>query len=247
MRKTLLVAILPLFLLAACKDREAMLYPDQGELFVQLERKSVDQEFTGERIRCVVTGEYPQISGHHNEKIQRRINAELEDRTVEHSRADAEQCVEDLSDLLIAEDELVSTANVEFRLHTNERGVLSLSYLTSTYMEGAAHPNNDVTGMTIDLRTGEFYELQDLFVDSYDIEAELTNRLLDMREAEGLDARSVNEMRTDEPAWYVTPDALTFINLFDVHALRGLRVKIPLSELEEVAAPTGPIAALSGQ
>lgn len=232
--------------MVACGDREELLYPE-NDLAVRIERKSISEEYSVDNITCVLNGEYPQISGHNNREVEEKINALLEERTAGVSRSNVSACPEELKNLVVTGTVAVDTSNVEFRLRTNDKGILSLAYVTSQYMEGAAHPNNSITGITVDLRNGNEFTLENIFLPEYDFATELTKRISQMEQVEGLPAADLAEIRNSEPAFYFNRGDLVLTNLFTVHAIQGAELRIPLTELADVANPTGPIAALLGE
>lgn len=51
----------------------------------------------------------------------------------------------------------------EYEIKNNQRGILSLTLSNFAYMYPMAHPVDNLTSLTTDVRTGKTYELQDLF------------------------------------------------------------------------------------
>lgn len=245
MKRTVTLSLIGSLLLAGCGNRDKLLYPE-NDLAVKVERKSVEEKRSLDNIVCALSGEFPQISGHNNPAVEEKINALLEERTAAVSRANIERCPEELKRLLVTGTEATDTTNVDFRLYSNEKGVLSIAYVSSQYLEGAAHPNNSIIGVTVDLRTGNEYTLENMFVPDFDFKAELNKRLIAMEQTQGLNAEGIVDIRNPKPAFYFSKGNLVLTDLFTVHAIQGAELRIPLSELKDAAEPTGPIAALLG-
>ena len=127
------------------------------------------------------------------------------------------------------------TGTSEITLKTNK--YLSIKWLLSQMMDGAAYPNNSIASMTINLDTGRPIELGNLFKDGTDYIGTLNKILLAKIEKEDLPLMS--EFRGIEglQSFYLTDMSLVIYyseGQYTPHAVGALEFRIPFSQLANI-------------
>jgi hypothetical protein len=107
-----------------------------------------------------VTGKIPHVDGLTNEKSQTAINQALE--KIGSGQRDA--FLKDMADFHpMTGSGMKSGLAVDYEMQTQTQHVISLLFRVSSYMAGAAHPNNFSISFTYDVDAGKEIALSDLF------------------------------------------------------------------------------------
>lgn len=95
-----------------------------------------------------------------------------------------------------------------YQVTLNEKGLLSLRFENFTYVEHAAHPTTLVRSLTVDLHTGQEYQLYEFFRNMSGHAIQITNYIL--REMKRLEIPLAVDLRLipDNHVYYLTPDSL---------------------------------------
>lgn len=115
--------------------------------------------------------------------------------------------------------------------------VLSLYFVISLYTEGAAHPNNLIDGVTIDLKTGRELQLKDLFKEGVECK-QILNQILN-RKISDLEYELFEEFKgvEDEQGFYMTDSGLVIYYqeyVYTPHAIGPLEIEVPCDEIVSV-------------
>jgi hypothetical protein len=104
-----------------------------------------------QREQANFTLSYPQLQGvfHQDAKNQlnQRINQEVQDFVNRYSRSD-------------------NKGQVSYEVEFNRQHMVSITLKQSFYMEKAAHPMKFLKALTMNVNTGQIYQLSDLFVEN---------------------------------------------------------------------------------
>ncbi len=192
-------------------------------------------------ITCVFEGRYPLVQTKNPSEAITSINDLLQDKILGEDRRDIEECPRMYAELVEDESTLTETVTVGFEVELNEKGLLSISHMASHYLEDAAHPSNSIGATTVDVSSGKEYSLTSLFQEDAPYRDRLEDAVYIWMESEDLIESSDLLTTFDEWVFFLRPETLILTNLFDVYALQGARVEIPLEELFDVADPTGPL------
>lgn len=193
--------------------------------------------------------EYPHVVGLPDANRQRRVNvllaqgfsyfAGLVDENGESRRLEYE----------LEEGEPTST-ELGFHVELTTSSLLSV-YASMSYYCGGAHPAYGSLGYLIDLASGYRYHLHDLFrpdVNYLGVLRTLIRRDLErqFREDPYWDAAppEPDEGTPRQFDFVLTERGLQILNLYSAHALHAVSVEIPLTDVEHIADPNGPIARL---
>src|SRR3989344_1952862 len=182
---------------------------------------------------CEATGEYPHIGNLLSRQVEVNINAYLDD-FAHRLATDIEACPDLMKDLVTDGTALRDTTDVQYAIKLLDQKYLSVVLTRSRYFEGAAHPDNTTETVTFDLRDGQPIALKNLFKESVDVETLLTEHIRKTMKKERMESSYPSETSKPIEKFYLTETALTLVDLFDVNALQGLTVEIPLAELAEV-------------
>ena len=211
---------------------------------LEIETIPITREVSQGSVTCKVDGKYPNIKRTVFGQAIGSINSLVAKEIVGSYTTDIRSCPELYLDLIESGSTLTETTGFDYVIELNENNLLSISHSASHYLEGAAHPTNVLGAMTIDVDSGDKYRIWHLFgmnVPHREYLEIIVDKKLD---EEGL--VSSTDVKTDFTEWvfFLRPNALVFGNLFDIHALKGVQVEIPLEDLRDIAAKNGPLMRL---
>lgn len=216
--KHIFFAIFTLILTGCSIDIEES-HPTVEQVFLQEEAKL-------DGIVCTIEGSYPHISGLSSVQVEVNINA-LMDEYARKAKDGIAQCPEYFNDITEEGAEILDSTTVSYDVKLLDDNVFSVVLLSSQMLEGAAHPNNTIDTFVFDLSSGQPMSLSEYYADTpgYEdiLEKAITGSLL--REEMDIDGA----LRNPTKKFYLTNDSLVLVDLFDVHALKGFEVRIPLT------------------
>jgi hypothetical protein len=106
---------------------------------------------------------YPVVVGLSDVAVQQSINNSILDLV--YKMIDEQDCYKNP----------LTQITGSYELKTNERGILSLSIIIYSIFSGQAHGMTIVKSLTIDVQTGQVYQLKDLFKSGSDYVKTLSN------------------------------------------------------------------------
>ncbi|MDD3024621.1 MAG: stalk domain-containing protein [Syntrophomonadaceae bacterium] len=123
---------------------------------------------------------------------------------------------------------------VTYEITKKAEDVVSLYFVISLYTEGAAHPNNLMDGVTVDLKTGKELELKGLFKEDLNYK-QILNQILHQK-IEELDYELFDEFKgiEEEQGFYMTDSGLVIYYqeyVYTPHAVGPLRLEISHDEI----------------
>jgi len=121
-----------------------------------------------------------------------------------------------------------------YEITKNTEDIVSLYFVISLYMEGAAHPNNLIDGVTVDLKTGKELELKNLFKEDVNYKQVLDEIL--RQKIEELDYELFAEFKgiEEEQGFYMTGSSLVIYYqeyVYSPHVVGPLRLEIPFDKI----------------
>lgn len=175
------------------------------------------------------------------------------DRTAADSAIDDEiafsinEAIRELALELVAMASSFGSVSGEYHISLQQDGLISLTLLYSGFGPYMAHPMHYQRSLTADLRSGQIYNLPDLFSHPGALErlTEMVQEDLARQDVPLLVETVVLSPRQD---FYLTPDALViYFQLYEVapYAWGFPEVVIPYERLTGLVPPDGPIARLA--
>ncbi len=168
---------------------------------------------------------YPQLEGLADKTVERKINQTLREAIWQKT--------------LTPEEKLDYSYYSNFVKLYHKGDLLSIEQKDSTYYFGAAHPNTQETIEHIDLKTGDFYKLKDLFQINCDYEKVLKEQIVQLAQEPGMKEK----LYVTPQDIKVAPEHLFYVNetsLFIVYqpyeigpyAAGNIVFEIPLKNIE---------------
>jgi hypothetical protein len=194
-----------------------------------IEQVFLQEEASIEGITCVLEGGYPHIKDLSSVQVEININAAL-DEFANTTKENVRDCPAQLVELTEDGAETRDITQVQYDVKLLNADVFSLTLLTSQMLEGAAHPNNSIDTFTFDLQSGQAIDLAEYFRDTPGYEEILEQAIVAALQREEMDID--RELRNPTEKFYLTESGLVLVDLFDVHALKGFEVRIPIIEPE---------------
>jgi hypothetical protein len=156
---------------------------------------------------------------------------------------------ENLQDLPVTPIVVGSSLQIKFTTVSPPGNLLSLKFIISYYMDGAAHPGSTSRTATYDLEAGQFVNLDQLFLPGSDylgtISAYCIKTLKASAIGEVIDETGAQPTADNYRNWNITTDGLLIT--FDeyqvaAYAAGPQQVTVPYSELALIIDPQGPLA-----
>jgi hypothetical protein len=169
---------------------------------------------------------YPVLSGMKDTVLQEKINNKLF------------QAIEPL--LEEPDEEVKVTFWGDYTIQRFDEEILSISFLTGFYYEGAAHPMDVLTGITINLKTGEKYSFKDLFNEGYDYKSALYEKGIKQIQENEIYLISEYEGIDEEQEFYLTENQLVVFYqtyVYTPYAYGSLKLFYDYEELEGLVIP----------
>jgi hypothetical protein len=226
-KKTVLILCLLLilvFVLSGCKNDKVLVTTTQfttAKIFTtEIYTNPTEKHHTYEI-------EYPNVSLNDKKDVEPGVNTSIQQHL--------QYVVEDYQMLFDKDNPQSLTGEYEVMLLSDN--ILCIKWLLVQMMEGAAHPNNTVSTLTIDLSTGRTAYFEDMFKDGTDFIGKMNKiikKIIDDKKPELLTPYKGIEGMQD---FYIT--ATEFIVYYNTgtytpHALGPLEFRIPLSEINDI-------------
>jgi len=212
---------------------------------VQLQRESEDGD-------CLINIKYPQVKNSTDIVIQEKINSKLKSLFLQApSRTlNIQECITDGSYSRFREAKFSWIS--DYKIGLNRQGVLSIDGYAS--LTPGAHPLNLAKTISFKLEDGSIYEYDDLFNPNSNY-PEKINQLIPKKIQDYLESHaSQHQLNADEIQdivnqfqpkqeyqFYLNNQRLVLVDIFDIHALQGIRVEINPSEIHDIVNPDGPL------
>ena len=125
------------------------------------------------------------------------------------------------------------TGNFTVKLKTDT--FLSIHSDFSSYQEGNAYPNNTFKTYNFDLTTGKQIPFDSLFKKDKKFIVPLHKFMTEvmLKDKSISDKEEFIALKKNQYDYYLTADSLVLINLFDIHALQAVEVKIPYEKIKK--------------
>lgn len=184
---------------------------------------------------CVVDITYPHIEGLPNRTAQENINATLEAQFLFVLGPDGATCPQ--TDLNPSHS---FTDSISYDVQLNARGLLSVRYLETSYIKDAPYPNNSDKSFTFHLTDGHLYSYGELFREGS--LSRIHSLVRESLQKQGITLLDEAMKRTYD--FYLTNDSVVLWNLFDIHAIQGTEVRLPLVNVANIVNSAGPLPIL---
>lgn len=129
--------------------------------------------------------------------------------------------------------------DVKFDVKLNQNHLVSIYYYAVGYTAGAIHPDNDYKAFTFDLRTGNRLLFSDLFRKPSNY-MNLVNKEI-FQELKEMDIISSQEefaeVQKSNYDFYLTPNAIVIINLYDIHVLQSVEASLKYEKIKKILNP----------
>jgi Protein of unknown function (DUF3298)/Deacetylase PdaC len=131
-----------------------------------------------------------------------------------------------------------------FELKTNQRGLLSLNLIVYSFT-GGAHGMTIIKSLTFDTKTGQQYELKDLFKPGSDYVKQLSDIIRQRIKDWNIDLLDppFKEIRSDQDFYIADTTLVIYFQLYEISAyVWGFPYfPIPILDLADIINPDGPL------
>jgi len=178
---------------------------------------------------CSLKISYPQTEGLSNAAVERIINAELINKIISEDYADE---IENCDPGPRYEIEITYSTKL------NMNNIFSI--MIKRYMVTSGGGSTLLEGFTIDVKNGELYKYEDLFMPNTNYILKI-NKLVwgEMEEDEPTFERKMNTTRYE---FYITENELVILPF--ISPMMPLEVRIDLSKIADIINPEGPLNSL---
>lgn len=132
----------------------------------------------------------------------------------------------------------------DYEIKNNQRGILSLTLSNFIFTEHMAHPADNLTALTTDLRTGKFFSLQELFKPGSNY-VERINKLVKLQvEERDMDLFEGFKGINPDQDYYIADQCLViFFQRYEIgpRPLGYPMFPIPIYQLEDIVKEDGPL------
>ncbi|HNB99144.1 MAG TPA: DUF4163 domain-containing protein, partial [Leptospiraceae bacterium] len=127
------------------------------------------------------------------------------------------------------------TLNGDFTVKLKTDSILSIHSSFSSYVEGNPYPNNVFKTYNFELNSGKEIAFEDLFkkdskylipLHKFMAEAMLKEKVISEKD-------EFIALKKEKYDFYLTQNAIVFINLFDIHAMQSVEVMIPYDKMKK--------------
>lgn len=135
----------------------------------------------------------------------------------------------------------------EYKVHLNDKGLLSLTLEQFSYTKGAAHGMTYRHSLTFNLQDGHDYRLRELFKPDADFVRVISEKIKQEIKEKDIPLIADFEEIAENEEYYLTEDSLViYFQLYQYtpYAYGFPEFSIPYEELAEILKPDGPIACL---
>lgn len=194
-----------------------------------------------------ISAEYPKFSGFKEEASEKSLNNEISafvTKTIEEFKKSA-------TEAYTSSSEQLSTLNIRYGVPLITNKVASIEFLISTYISGAAHPNNYEMSINYDLGANKHIQLGDLFIGDEYLKklSAIAIESLKTKLGADTDTRWIKEGASPKAENYqvflITPDSFVVVfNPYQVAAYAAGQQKVVfrLDQIKEFVNPSGPLA-----
>lgn len=122
-----------------------------------------------------------------------------------------------------------------FSVKLKTESILSIHSEFSSFTEGNAHPNNVYKAYNFDLNTGKIISFESLFkrdakflipLHKYMAESLLKDKSITEKE-------EFIALKKNKYDFYLTPEGIILINLFDIHAMQSVEARVPFEKIKK--------------
>lgn len=180
---------------------------------------------------------YPYITGMKDDKLQAQINSTIIDMVSNLLR----------ETVLLPEKIDFEDVIGFYKVHLNEKGILSILYGLYTYVERAAHGFTAYSSIMIDLETGKVYKLYELFNPKVNYKAFLEPLARKYIEENQVPLLTEYKGIKDDQEFYLTSDSLVIyyqVYEYTPYVYGLFEIKIPYTDILNILGPTSPIQRL---
>lgn len=195
-------------------------------------------------VTCTLNGVYPVTQRTSSSQAIDTINDIIKEYILDAHTADNEQCPVQYADLVETGATLQRNTQIGFHVELNERGLLSITHFASHSLGGTAHPTHQLHAITVDVSSGERYDLASLFQPGAPYQERLRSLIQQQMERDDIIADAGVQTDVGDWVFYLRPNHLVLGNLFNVYALQATQIAISIQELADIAREGGPIARL---
>lgn len=169
---------------------------------------------------------YPQVTGLPNQNVQNQMNEKIKARVYDLQKTNVF-------------DDIKKYYWSTYEIPYNQNQILSIRLNQSINAEGAAHPANYLSSITLNLRTGQEYRFADLFKKDTAY-VDKVNELA-RKEIAKLDYTLLEPFKgiTENQSFYLTKDALVIYfqeGEYTPHVVGPLVIRIPYQDLKPYLA-----------
>ena len=165
---------------------------------------------------------YPQVEGLADAQVENKINAQIE------------------NEIRIFKEPVEGTSHSvdsHYSLEFNKNNILSLTLLEFHYRTMMAHPMHYMKAMTMNTKTGQVYQLIDLFKTSSDYQTRLTMIINQQIATKGLHLfKPFEGIKTDQE-FYLTPDGVVIyyqLYYYTPYVYGFLKFNIPYEQVADI-------------
>jgi len=211
---------------------------------LDIEGVPLRREVSAEGITCILEGEYPRVREEESRKNVDSLNEILHEAINDAYVTGFQDCPALYLDMTEQGSPLTETTQFGFHVELNEQNLLSITHFATHYLEGAAHPTNVLHALTLDVPSGEEYDLASLFRSESPYQERITAIVERQMAMDDIEASPEAWTNFDEWVFYFRPGYLIMGNFFNIHALQAMQVAISLDEFTDIAREGGPIMRL---
>ncbi|KAB2953382.1 DUF4163 domain-containing protein [Heliorestis acidaminivorans] len=230
---SILLILFTTFLVTACNSNEESPGPLEEEKSEILQSGSITvQEVKADLPQSDLT--YPQVTGFSDQALEERINKILKNEAFSYREKTLKEATE-----LELDGEKMSFYG-DFEVAYNQSGLLSIAMPQGSYFEGAAHPNNYLSAITVDVKEGKIVYLPELFTEKTDLKALLDPLMEAQIKARNLTLLADFAGLEEAQEYYLGPAHLIIYYqtyAYTPHAYGPLKLAIPYQQVAEHLDP----------
>lgn len=177
---------------------------------------------------------YPVIVGGTTDKAKKKINDEIVDT------------VSDLfeKNIILSKKTNFKEINMFYKITLNRKDIVSILFGCYTYVDKAAHGYTAYASLTVNLKTGESYDLEDLFNSKSSYIQELNNIIERYIKINNIPANDTIQSITNDQEFYLKPKSLVMyfpVGKYTPYSYGLFKIVIPYSSIKNLLGPKSPI------